>query len=569
MVSIVNAARDLGRLREISRVLVRHGFGELVTRLGLVRPRRGKEAAAPGGAGESWAPDPLDEDRGLRESRELGPYVRLRHVLEDLGPSFVKLGQIASTRADVLPPELIAELRLLQDGAPLVAFPKIKEQLEQCLGTEVEALFESFEETPLAAASIAQVHRAQLRTEAGPLDVVVKVQRPDISTVIASDLDLLHLLATLVDRTIPESRVYSPIGLVQQFDRAIRDELDFTLEADNALRFARNFEGFEGIRFPKIYREASGKRVITLEYFAGKKLDQAVADGVSPRRLARIALEATVKQIFDDGFFHADPHPGNVIVLGEASDPVLGLIDLGMVGRLSPRLRDLTVDLMVSALRNDFDALADALYSIGTPTRRVNMDAFRAEVALMTEKYLGKPLQEISLASLVRDLVRVGNTYGIEIPTDFLLVGKALMTVEGIGRQLDPELDVFSETRPLFLELLRRRYSPEKIGMQLLRRAERLGDATTHLPHQLKDVLEDLRMGHLKIRTEDAGAHRWADRLGRRLLTAVISGSAALGSALLVSHGERWLGLGMLAFGSVWLCGHLAWDTLRQFRGER
>jgi ubiquinone biosynthesis protein len=567
MVSIIHAKRDLGRMGEISSVLVRYGFGEFVARLGIGRSRRNREN---GGATKATdgSSDDVDSIGPAQSDREAFA-VRIRKVLEALGPSFIKLGQIASTRADLLPAEVIAELKKLQDAAPPVEFAAIREQVELSLGAELEAVFESFDETPLAAASIAQVHQAKLRTDAGLRDVVVKVQRPHVSEIIESDLDLLHMLATLVERTIPETRVYSPEALVRQFDRTVHDELDFTIEAENAQRFARSFDQYPKIRFPEVYRNASSKRVLSLEYFDGLKLDQAIEGGYSRKAIANVSIEVMIKQIFDDGFFHADPHPGNVIVLGSKEDPILGLIDLGMVGRLSPKLRDLTVDLMIGAIRRDYDAIADAMLAIGTPVQRVDSSRFRAEVAILTERYLGKPISEIQVSVLIRDLVRLANGYGLEIPTDFLLVGKAMMTVEGIGKQLDPNLDIFEEARPHFLNLLKRRYSPERMTMQFLKRLERLSDATVNLPHQLSDVLDDVRLGRLKVTTESIESKHAMDRLGRRVLASAIFGSACLGGAWLVSSAHVHMGAALLTVAVLWLGGHAISDFYRSFRAKR
>ncbi len=568
MASIVTAARDIGRLREISAVLVRHGFGEIVGRLGLSRVRRPREPSGPdprSPEGPAAAAFANQDSTGVEEG---GLAVRLRHVLEDLGPSFVKLGQIASTRPDLLPLELITELRKLQDEVPPIPFDQIKEQVERSLGAELHELFEAVDESPLAAASIAQVHAAVLRTENGLRRVVIKVQRPDIARTIESDLDILHTLATLVERTLPETRIYSPVRLVRQFDRAIHDELDFTIEAENATRFAHSFEGDERIRFPAVYPQTSSKHVLTLERFEGQKLDQAVAAGVSRQWIAKTALEVMIKQIFDDGFFHADPHPGNVLVMGTVESPVLGLFDLGMVGRLSPRLRDLTVDLMIGAIRGDPDAIADAMAAIGTPTRTINLPMFREDVATLSEKYLGRSLAEIQLSKLIRDLGHIASVHGLEVPTDFVLVGKAMMTVEGIGRQLAPELDVFQESRPFFLRLLRRRYSPERLGLQFLRRFERLTDATSNLPHQLTDILEDLRTGRLRIGVDNGDASNSADRLGRRILTGCITGCCTLGGTVLLSNQKDAVAGVLLGVGLTWLIGHLARDTVRSLRGR-
>lgn len=567
MVSIVHAARDISRLRDISRVLVVHGFGEVVRRIGIGRPKRGKsEPPASSRAPEVGAPSVEDEERGAKVRREVSLAVRVRKVLEDLGPSFVKLGQIASTRGDLLPADVIAELKKLQDSVPPVPFEQIREQVERSLGAELGEVFESFDEEPLAAASIAQVHRAKLKTSDGPEDVVVKVQRPGIAATIASDLDLLHTFAALVERAIPESRIYSPVGLVQQFDRAITAELDFSSEGENAQRFAQNFQTFRNVRFPKVYKQASSKHVLTLEFLDGRKVYDAVAAGHEGKKLTRIALDVIVKQIFEDGFFHADPHPGNVLVLGPPQDPTLAMIDLGMVGRLSPRMRDLTVDVMVGAVRRDYEGIADAMYAIGTPTKKIDMEAYRAEVALLSEKYLGKQLRDIELSAMIRDLVQGATKYGLEIPTDFLMVGKALMTVEGVGKELDPDLDVFEQAKPLFLEILKKRYSPERLGNELLRRLERLTGATYNMPEQLQEVLDDLRLGRLQLRTIDPTIQTATDRLGRRVFSALVGSAMVLAGAWLLGAGHDIVGSVLLVVAALWLGGHVVLDASRAFR---
>lgn len=521
MVSIVHAARDIGRLRDISRVLVRHGFGEVVARLGL-----GRKSESPlGEAVDASAKAP----------------VRIRRVLEDLGPSFVKLGQIMSTRADLFPAEILEELRKLQDEVAPVPYEAIKERIETSLGAPCEQLFVSLEEKPLAAASVAQVHRAVLKTDDGNREVVIKVQRPGISETIASDLDILHSLAALLERTIVETRIYSPVALVQQFDRAITNELDFTIEADNARRFKENFVGNESVVFPHVYKQASSKHVICLEFLDGVKINKAVEKGHSGGVLARAAVDIIIKQIFEDGFFHADPHPGNVLILGPPTKPVYALIDLGMVGRLSPRMRDLTVDMMVAAMRRDYEAVADALYAIATPTRKIDMQAFRAEVALLADRYLGKQLKDIAISALVRDLIGAATKYGMEVPSDFLLVGKTLMTIEGIGKEIAPDLDIMEESRPIFLEILKKRYSPERLGSDLLRRLDRLGTMTNTMPEQLQEVLEDLRRGRLSLRAESNDLREAAELLGQRVLLGLFTSAALLSAAFLYVNGKEHL----------------------------
>ncbi len=418
MVSVLSAVRDLARLREISSVLVRHGFGEIVARAGFGRTRRKEKAVAVESGADADAPEIASEEveKGEDEKRRISIHERARLVLQDLGPSFIKLGQIASTRSDVLPPELITELKKLQDDIPPAPFEQIRGVIESSLGAAIGEVFVSFDEKPLAAASIGQVHRAVLATPEGQRDVVVKVQRPGVAPTVMRDLELLHIMAAAIERAIPDARIYSPVGLVQQFDRSITTELNFTTEADNAERFTQNFAGHERVRFPRVFREASSKHVLALEYFEGKKLDRAVAEGASGESIAKLATGIIIKMIFEDGFFHADPHPGNVIILPPNDAPEVAMIDLGMVGRLSPELRERTVDLMVAAVRKDMIGVADALYAIGKPTKKIDMREYRAEVATLAEKYLGKPLKEIDLSSMLRDLVQGATKYGIEIP---------------------------------------------------------------------------------------------------------------------------------------------------------
>ena len=542
MPSLLTAVRDLDRLRQIAGVLARHGFGEIVQRVGL-------------------GPQPSVAKRGEEEARSVGLGSRIRLVLTELGPSFVKLGQILSTRADLLPPEIIEELQRLQDDVPPVPFAQVKPVLERELGASLDELYEAFDERPLASASIGQVHRAKLRVpEGAALEVVVKLQRPNIRDVIERDLDLLYWLARALERSMPESRIYAPTKLVAEFDRAITAELDYTLEADNADRFARNFRDFEPgiVVFPKVYRQASSRRVLTLDFLAGRKVLAAVEAGADGEKIAKHAIAVMIKMVFEDGFFHADPHPGNIIIQGSDEHPIIAMIDLGLVGRLTPQLRDKTVDLMVAAASDDPRAIADALYSIGTPTKKIDRREFESEVARLTDKYLGKKLKELEFSGLLRDLVDGSQKYGIEVPADFVLVGKALMTVEGIGKQIYPELDVFEEVKPYFLRLVWMRYSPEKLSQELVRGMSRLGGAAADLPTQLAELFEDLRRGDLSIRTIDRELPGALDRLGRRVFSGLVVSVCILAGAYLLTREQQVLGTTLLSVGTLWAASHSA-----------
>jgi len=547
MASIITAVRDLERLRQIVGVLIRHGFGELVQRTGWgAQLGMGKKA---------------DE---AEPQKQIGLGERIRLVLTELGPSFVKMGQIVSTRPDLIPADIIMELKKLQDDVPPVPFDEVRPMLEQQLGTNLEEIYESFEKKPLASASIAQVHRARLRVPGGEsLEVVVKLQRPNIKDTIERDIDLLYWMARAIERSVPESKIYSPVRLVAEFDRAITAELDFTLEADNAERFTRNFEHFEKglVHFPIVYRQASSKKVLTLEFLAGKKVTEIDTSAGKGERLAKNAVAIIVKQIFEDGFFHADPHPGNLIIQGSDSAPVIAMIDLGLVGRLTPQLRDKTVDLMVAAASEDYTAIADALFAIGTPTKKIDRREFEAEVTVLADKYLGKQLKDIELSGLLRDLIGGAVKYGLEVPPDFMLVGKALMTVEGIGKQIYPELDVFEEVKPYFLRLLWMRYSPEKLSHELIRGMSRLGGAAADMPLQLGEILEDLRRGDLVLTVNDQLMPGALDRLGRRVFSGLVVSVCILAGSYLVAQHHTVLGAVMLSVGTIWAGSHTALVT--------
>lgn len=571
MASLLTAVRDLDRLRQIYVVLVRHGFGELAQRLGFGKKQPRAATPTTDTEAERAALEAVPEaeaQRGEDEAKRVSLAERVRLVAMDLGPSFVKLGQIASTRPDVIPAAWIAELKKLQDEVNPLPFADIKEAVEASLGRSIEEVYEELDEKPLAAASIGQVHRATLRTADGPRDVVVKVQRPGVRTTVARDVEILHALAALVERTIPESRIYSPIGLVDQFDRAITSELDFLQEAEHATRFARNFEGHASVRFPKPFKEASSKQVLTLEFLPGKKVYDAIRDdGHKGDVIAKTSVGAIIKMIFDDGFFHADPHPGNILISGTPDAPIFGLVDLGMVGRLSPEMRDRTVDLMIAAVRQDCIAVADALYAIGTPTKKVDMRAYRAEVAQLAEKYLGKPLKEIDLAAMLQDLVYGANKYGIEVPPDFLLVGKALMTMEGVGKEIDPDLDVFGEMRPYFYEILRKRYSPERVGNELLRGLGQLSGAAYDLPQQTREILDDLRLGRLTLQTTHPALPPALDRLGRSIFAGlVVAAFVIAGGSLVAGSAHPTVGVVLIVFGALVMAGHGAMDLLGRLR---
>ena len=544
----MGVVRDLGRLEQILAVLVRHGFGEILARtdVGSLLPRK-------------------KTDDGAEAPRRITFAERLRTALQELGPCFVKVGQIASTRTDLLPPDVITELKKLQDDVAPLAVADVRGVVEGSLGRPIDEVFARFDDTPLASASIGQVHRAAVQRAGALEEVVVKVQRPGIQPTIARDLDLLFFLARMIERAIPESKIYSPVAMASEFQRAIEAELDFETEARHAEEFARNFAGDETVRFPAIHRELSGKRVLVMEFLDGKKIPAAVAGGIPGPSIARTAVHVIAKMIFEDGLFHADPHPGNILILGDAARPVFGLIDLGLVGRLDAEMRDRTIDLVMAAVQNDTELLADALLAIGRPRGQVDVRAFRAEVARLSRVHLGKPLREVSIAALVRDLVQGAVQFDIEMPPELMLVGKALMTVEGIGREIDPDLDVLAEARPTMVRILARRYAPDRVAKDVLKGLQQLSRAAGSFPGQIYAILEDLRSGKFEVRSYDPNLPGALDRFGRRVYSGVSIGGFTLAGAYLITHAHEGLGWTLLALAGAQLLFHLGGDLRRKY----
>lgn len=532
MPSVLDTVRDLGRLREIAGVLARHGFGELVARTDLAK-------LAP------WRP-------GAGDAPTLHTAERLRKVMEELGPTFVKLGQLVSTRPDLIPADIIEEMRRLQDDVPPLPFEQMRPVIEAQLGAPLSQVYASFDEQPLASASIGQVYRARLVTEHGEVDVVVKAQRPNISETIDRDIDLLYWLAHALERSIPEIQVYCPVKLVAEFDHAIRAELDYAREADNAERFAKDFADLATVVFPSVHRAASTGKVITLGYIDGKNVFDAVRQGASGERIAKNAIEIIIRMIFEHGFFHADPHPGNLLIQGTPDAPVLALLDLGLVGHLSPRARDRLIDLVIALGREDPRAIAAALFALGRPTRKVDRAAFEAEIAQLTDKYMRKRLGDIPFADVIRDVAGGALRYGIEVPPELLMVGKAIMTVEGIGRQIYPELDLARELRPHLAQVVGLRYSPERITNDLLHLATQLSTAASEFPARAEDLLEDMRQGRVRMEVRQPSLTQAGERLGRRLFAAIGIGSLVLSAAVLFVHGRVLFALMTLATAVGW-----------------
>jgi ubiquinone biosynthesis protein len=524
MVSPVKTAvQDIRRLRQISGVLTRHGFSAFARRAGLGRFL--------GGSDEPKALAEFeDEDDLLGEDRSEAA-VRFRNVLEELGPTFVKLGQVLSTRPDILPPEFIQELKHLQDRVPPLSFEDVREQVESELGGTLEELFDEFQQKPLAAASIGQAHRATLDNGR---DVVVKVQRPGIQDKIRSDLDILYYLARLLEATIEEVELYTPTAIVREFERAILTELDFLQEAQNIEEFGKNFAEVEKVTVPEVEHEYTTSKVLTMEFVDADKLSDI--EGGSPRaiRVLDILLESMVQQVLYDGFFHGDPHPGNIMV---RDDDTVVFIDFGLVGRLSESQQDDLIDLILTVLTGDIDGVSRTLLSMGYPIGRVNLREFKADISRVRDKYLSMNLGDIEVGEFVQETMNAAQKHRIRVNTNYAVLTKAAMTIEGIMRELEPDLDIMAKGMPYAKQLATRRFSARKILQGVMNSAMGFSGFVQQIPQQMDQILMDLEGGNLTITVKNESIDEigtFLNTLGTRIFLGIMAAGLAVAAALIL-----------------------------------
>jgi ubiquinone biosynthesis protein len=502
------AMSDLrARERQIAEVLVKQGFTQLSAALGLkgiASPRR--------------AADETDAPRNLRTA------------LEELGPTFIKLGQMLSTRGDLLPPRYRAELAKLQDAAPPVPAALIQRTLEQELGAEA---FASVDLEPLASASIGQAHAARLHDGT---EVVVKVRRPGAREQVEQDLWILEHSAAQAGRHLHRLAQVDWVGLAEEFARILRAELDYEQEGRNAERFATNFAGDQQVQIPRVHWETTTADVITLERMRGIKvtdLDALDRSGVDRRALAQLATRVMAKMVFEDGFFHGDPHPGNFFV---QPDGGIAIIDFGMVGALDDQLREGLADLLTGMVRQDAQRVAAVLIALGASTERVDRRALGLDLSTLLRRYAGRAVGEIALARAIADVLEIARRHGLRLPTDLALLAKAIIMEEGLAATLDPGFQMGQALAPFAERHLLAQLSPSA----LLRRLERLGLSAAALPGQLHHLLDTLDEGievHVRAADLEPLVAR-LERLGNRIAVSVLA-AAAINSVAELAAADR------------------------------
>jgi ubiquinone biosynthesis protein len=553
MATQAGPSRSFGRLSEIAQVAAKHGFG-----YALRRNRLGDLVPGGDGAREATA-----SDRGRR----------LREMLDELGPTFVKFGQLLSTRSDVVPPDIVAELRGLQDAVSPLPFDDVRGVLEEELDLTVEQAFLELDPTPIASASIGQVHRAVLPDGQ---EVAVKVQRPAAARQIEADLGLLYQAARLLKERVKALEFMDPQEIVDEFARSIRLELDFRHEARNAEIFRRNFERDERVVVPRVIRRYSTGRVLTLEFLRGTKVSDLDLEPMQPderREVAYRLADAWMTMVFRHGFFHSDPHPANIFVLDGG---VIGLVDFGQAGKLTDDDMAKLTRLFVAAATENVDAIPRHLRELGV---RYDLDReleLRAELRTLFDRYYGARLSDIDPIQVIREAFALIYSLNLKLPSRFVMLDKAIATLASVGQEVYPEFNVFEVARPYAKGLLADRFQPRAIAQRTRAEAFALGSVARELPHQVSDVLERLRDGTFQVRIENPGIDQLdehLDQASNRLAVALVVVGGLLGSAIIgvfAEEGPHALGLNLLALVGFLISGvfgiWLVWGILRHGR---
>ena len=533
---MINWRKDLHltRSREIASVLIGHGWDYLLhnPENGRVKPKR------------------------LQHRPPLTRPEHLRSALEELGTTFIKLGQILSTRADLLPPDYLAELSKLQDSAPAVPFEVIREAIHKELGQPIEQVFRQFDPKPLAAASIGQAHAATLKDGT---EVVVKIRRPGVVEQVDEDLKILKELANAVNGRLEFAARHDIPGIVEEFSETLRAELDYVREGHNAERFAENFADERGLHVPRVYWETSTARVLTLERIRGTKISDVGSldkQGIDRPALARFATDVVMRMVCEHGFFHADPHPGNFFI---EPDGTIGLIDFGMVGVLDDQTQDHLADLLIYVNQQDADRLVDALLDLGVTRKRIDRASLRRDVQHLMSTYWGLPLGELRITALLNDVSAAMRKNHLRLPANLSLLLKTVIMIEGLGVKLDPEFRLTTALESYADRLIMRKYSPIKLIRNLGQASLDLARLGTEMPQHLRRIVSATENGSLQVGMRPEGfdpiINRF-ERISNRIVLGVIAAAFINGLAVLASvyRPPLWESWAWVVFAFGFLC---------------
>ncbi|WP_022668038.1 ABC1 kinase family protein [Desulfospira joergensenii] len=476
---------------------------------------------------------------------------RIRMALEELGPTFIKMGQVLSSRPDLIPVDLIDELAHLQDKIPSFDFEHVKNIIASEFGRPYDEIFESIEKEPFASASIGQVHRASIRENHR---IAIKIQRPAIRKTIEADLEIMHHIASIIERNIEEAAVFRPVKIVEEFAKTLEKELDYTVEAANMERMARQFAGDKAIHIPKTYPDQSSERVLTMEYIQGIKADDIEAidrSGLDRKRITRLGADFIMKQIFKYGFFHADPHPGNIFIL---ENNRICPVDFGMTGFVDQTTREIFVDLIHSIASDNAKATAGLLCELAEYEDLPDMADLEKGISHFVSLHLSKSLKEIKTAKMLNQFLELCAGHGLRIPPDLFLMMKAFISIEGVARKLDPDFDMIAHAMPYATNAKYMKYSPPRIARDILGIARESFNLLRILPADIKELLRLAKTGkiHISVNIDHIEKMmRTQDQTSNRISFSIIIASLILGSAIVVNSNVPPLMFGVSVIGIV------------------
>jgi len=461
---------------------------------------------------------------------------RARMACEDLGPTFVKLGQILSTRPDLISHEFVEEFSKLQDNVPPFSFLEVKEIFKKELGQSIDELFIEFDERPVASASLSQVHKAKLL---GGQTVAVKVQRPNIKERIKSDISILLDLVKFMEKRLINGHIYQPIEIVKEFSKTIKQELDFVREGRNIDKFKVNFKNSETVHIPKIYWQLTTSRVLTMEYVEGVKIsaiDDLPDSQYDKKLISACGADMMLKQIFVDGFFHGDPHPGNIFII---ENNVIALLDFGMVGRVDEETMSNMANLLIAAIESNADKIIKTLEQMDIIIPEVDLKELKIEIKDFIDKYYGVSLKQLEIGIIIEEILGIMIHHQIKIPNDLALLVKALVTIEGVGRDIDPDFDMVAHTKPFAKKLLRQKYSLFNLWNKGSKTARELFDFLQVFPKEFSWLIKSLRKGDFNINFKHKGLEKLIleiDRASNRLSFSMIIAALIVGSSLILTQ---------------------------------
>ncbi len=522
MLNIKQNYKNLKRTREILKVVTKYGLGYF---LDFSKTENGL------GLKKKIFPKKITR---LERIQRLTLPQRTRLACEELGPTFIKLGQILSIRPDLIPREFAEEFSKLQDEVPPFSFDEVEEQFKKELGKPINELFIEFDKQPVAAASLSQVHKAKLMN--GEI-AAVKIQRPNIEKIIETDMSILFSLVKLIEKRSISGRLFQPVEIIREFSRTIRKELDFVNEGHNIEKFRINFRESETVHIPKVHWELTTKKILTMEFIKGVKISKVIGSENSmfdKKIISSRGIDMILKQILVDGFFHGDPHPGNIFIM---KNNIIAPIDFGMVGRIEESTMMNMADFLIAAISNDADKIVRILEDMDILDSEMDLKKIKVEISYFIDKYYNVPLKQLEIGKIIEEIMEVMIQHQIKVPNDLVLLTKALVTIEGVGRELDPDFNMVTRAKPFANKLIKKKYSLNNLLKVSSKFTEEFFNSLKTFPNEFSYLVKNLRKGRFSINLQHKGLEKLTleiDRASNRLSFSMIISALIIGSSFII-----------------------------------